>query len=1207
LRFICDASASATGLPCNQRSTRVVSFFVISSSLFCFSFVRCAMQPGGRDKSWSFVYFRMYPFCSFYSSLDIVFFFKFGKVSGSFRSHNKARQHRRMPSDLSQDHFNETEHSVDDMYQSTTSLPTLPSHFDIDSLDRVQVEAIFEDMLEDMNLTESKKEPLRQASLEQKRVMISQKIRTDQTVRGGKVKCDDPADYIKILSSVENADKLLATLRSLRVALSNNPISWIKQFGRQGLNMLLGILSWTSQNDGQLVFQQSEHECVKCLRAFMNNNYGLGQMLSHPDSCRTLVQSLSVDVQSTMIDVVKLLAAICVVPARNDGAQSGHEKVLEALSCPNDSDSRKKLAPILSALAITDNPALQNACMQLVNAIVIISDDLDLRLHLSNDFMRAGLADLIEVLEASESEDLKLQVKIFTEHRDADLEDLYQQHENLRVEMDTPRKCYDMLERSLSNTPTALPFLSILQHLLLVRGDEQTKTAYFKLIEEMVSYTVLNRSCYDYGYQQNKRFSLNIEDVLEKVMEGNRYESMERPLSSDMRHKLELLITEKQELQAKLAQVLEKMVEYEAEANSLRKYIDSDGNNSLPPMTEPLSPGTVQFLSRSDSLKSKGKLDAQGVVPSAAPPPPPPPPVPRSGSTGIPPPPPPPPGPGSMVPPPPPPMLANSTVRFPPVGSSATSAPPSFPSFLKQKQPYKPETTLRKVNWRIIKPSELSEHAFWTRSEEDKLKSDDLFKILELQFSTANAVSGVNKTNIRKAKTLQVLEQKAGQALDILQGSTKMSAVEWKKAILEIDESVLSESALQQLIINLPDGESVEKLKAFSDRLDSLADVEQFVVTLVSIRRLKPRLQCICFKLKFGEMVDDIKPSIVAVTAACEEVRTSKGFSIFLELLLLVGNYMNSSSKASLAYGYHFQILSKLTEIRSVDQSKTLMHVLIDVMGNRCPKELRFTEDFIHVKAAADVSPDVLAANLKEMQLSIQLVENELKLFQSQCENDRFEKLMSNFLSEAREKHQLLAKMHEKMLDAYNSLMKYFAFDPKKYTIGLFFGDLSNFKAVYENVLKENEEIRMRQQRLLQAEAARRLAEQERQDRQKQKIKLLAMTHDNEEGVMDSLLEALSTGQAFPQRFKTPGVESHARRKHARAHGSSSAFAVNRDRADASPNVATTGTVKKVRRAAKQPKATPQQAARPSNSGKLSDGIAGATDLTDLLRRLREA
>uniref|UniRef100_A0A5S6Q0C8 FH2 domain-containing protein n=1 Tax=Trichuris muris TaxID=70415 RepID=A0A5S6Q0C8_TRIMR len=1148
------------------------------------------MNPGGREKSWSF----------------------FGKVSGSFRSQHRARQHRRMTSDLCQGQTGEPEQATDAMYQSTASLPMMPSHSDIDAMDYEQVENIFEDMLDDMNLTEAKKAPLRDLSVEQKRAMISQKIRTDQTARGGKVKCDDPADYIRILSSVENADRLLATLRSLRVSLSNNPISWIKQFGRQGLNLLLGILSWTSQYNGELVFQQSEHECIKCLRAFMNNNYGLGQILGHPDSCRTLVQSLSVDVQATMIDVVKLLAAICVVPARNEGAQSGHEKILEAFSCPNDSDNRKKLAPILAALAITDNPALQNASMQLVNAIVIISDDLDLRLHLSNAFMRAGLADLIEVLEASDSAGLKRQVKIFTEHRDADLEELYQQHENLRIEMDTPRKCYEMLERSFSNAPTAIPFLSILQHLLLIRGDEQTKMAYLKLLEEMISYTVLNRSSYEDGYRRNKRFSLNVEDVLEKVMEGNRYESLERPLSKNIQHKLETLITEKQELQAKMAQILEKMAEYEAETVSLRKYIESDSDNSLPPLTQPLSPATVQFLSRSDWPKSRSKAD---VVPTAPPPPPPPPLPPTAKSAGIP----PPPAPGSIPPPPPPPMLPGGSVRFPTIGKPTASLATGIPSFLKQKQAYKAEATLRKVNWRIIKPSELTEHAFWARSKEDKLKSDNLFKILESQFSTSNAVNGANRfgtTAFRKAKSLQVLEEKAGKALDILQGSTKMSAVEWKKAILEVDESVLSESALQQLIINLPDGESLERIKAFNDCPGSLADVEQFVLTLVSIHRLKPRLRCVCFKLKFAEMVDDVKPSIVAVVAACEEIRASRGFSTFLELLLLVGNYMNSSSKGPLAYGYHFQILAKLTEIRSVDQSKTLLHVLIDTMGNQYPEQLRFTDDFIHVKAAAEVPADVLASNLREMQRSIQLVENELKQFQPQSESDRFEQLMSRFLSEAREQYQLLEKMHEKMLDAYGCLMKYFAFDPKNYAVDHFFGDLSNFKTAYEGVLKENEVVRMRQERVLQAEASRRLAEQQRRDREMQKIKLMAIAHDNEEGVMDSLLEAISTGQAFPQRFKAAGVDaggSHSRRRQVQAHGNSPALTVDRERVRPSPNAAGSGVVMKVRRAAKSAtKAAKQDSAQPNEqSGKPSDGdtsnrLTDATDLSDLLKILRE-
>lgn len=37
------------------------------------------------------------------------------------------------------------------------------------------------------------------------------------------------------------------------------------------------------------------------------------------------------------------------------------------------------------------------ACLQLTNAIISTPDDLDFRIHLRNEFWRAGLVDIIEV------------------------------------------------------------------------------------------------------------------------------------------------------------------------------------------------------------------------------------------------------------------------------------------------------------------------------------------------------------------------------------------------------------------------------------------------------------------------------------------------------------------------------------------------------------------------------------------------------------------------------------------------------------------------------------------------------------------------------------------------------------------------------------------------------------------------------------------
>jgi hypothetical protein len=51
---------------------------------------------------------------------------------------------------------------------------------------------------------------------------------------------------------------------------------------------------------------------------------------------------------------------------------------------------------------------------------------------------------------------------------------------------------------------------------------------------------------------------------------------------------------------------------------------------------------------------------------------------------------------------------------------------------------------------------------------------------------------------------------------------------------------------------------------------------------------------------------------IVAGTAACEEVKASKKFAQILELILLVGNYMNSGSKNGQAFGFEISFLPKV-------------------------------------------------------------------------------------------------------------------------------------------------------------------------------------------------------------------------------------------------------------------------------------------------------
>jgi len=57
-------------------------------------------------------------------------------------------------------------------------------------------------------------------------------------------KFDKPHDYIHYLNQQDlSVNKIYNCLESLRIALTNNPLSWVNEFGTKGLKQLLSILN----------------------------------------------------------------------------------------------------------------------------------------------------------------------------------------------------------------------------------------------------------------------------------------------------------------------------------------------------------------------------------------------------------------------------------------------------------------------------------------------------------------------------------------------------------------------------------------------------------------------------------------------------------------------------------------------------------------------------------------------------------------------------------------------------------------------------------------------------------------------------------------------------------------------------------------------------------------------------------------------------
>uniref|UniRef100_A0A672V9I7 Diaphanous related formin 2 n=1 Tax=Strigops habroptila TaxID=2489341 RepID=A0A672V9I7_STRHB len=994
------------------------------------------------------------------------------------------------------------------------------------NLSEKEVMDLFEKMMEDMNLNEERKAPLRDKDLSTKREMVIQYISaTAKSVipvsmnmigglKNSKHECTlSSQEYIHELRSGISEEKLLNCLESLRVSLTSNPVSWVNNFGHEGLGLLLDVLEkLLDKKQQESIDKKNQHKLIQCLKAFMNNKYGLQRILGDERSLLLLSRAIDPKQPHMMTETVKILSALCIV-----GEENILDKLLGAITTAAERHNRERFSQIVEGLENHEFVQLQVACMQLINALVTSPEDLDFRIHLRNEFLRCGLKKILPGLKDKENEELDIQLKVFDENKEEDLIELSHRLNDIRSLYFLNNICTDvnevfhLLYNMLKDTSSENYFLSILQHFLLIRNDYYVRPQYYKILEECVSQIVLHSSGMDPDFKCRGRMDVDFTHLIDACVDKAKVEESEKK-AAEFSRKFDEEFTARQEAQAELQKREEKIKELETEIKQLRTQVIEQ---SVAPPPPPPLPGAAAAPPPPPPL------------PGAAAAPPPPPPLP--GAAG---PPPPPPLPGGA--PPPPPLPFGGPPMPPPLGG-APFAPfpviPALPHGMKEKKKYKLEVAMKRINWSKIEPQEIAENSFWVKAEEEKFENPELFAKLALTFGTQMKAkkpveeSEEKKTvqSKKKIKELRILDSKSAQNLSIFLGSFRLPYEEIKNIILEVDEEKLSESLIQNLVKTLPEQKELNALAELKDEYNDLAEPEQFGVVMSSVKMLRSRLNGILFRLMFEEHVNNIKPDVMAVTLACEELKKSESFSKLLELVLFLGNYMNAGSRNAQSLGFNISFLCKIRDTKSSDHKTTLLHFLAEICEENYRDILKFPDELQHVESASKVSAQTLKSNLDSMNHQIQRLENDIKNFpKTQDENDKFvEKMSISFLHSAREQYEKLSNMHNNMTKLYENLGEYFTFDPKAISIEEFFGDLSNFRTLFLEALKENNKRKEMEEKTRRAKLAKEKAEQEKLERQKKKQQLIDMNKEGDEtGVMDSLLEALQSGAAFRDRRK---------------------------------------------------------------------------------------
>lgn len=144
------------------------------------------------------------------------------------------------------------------------------------------------------------------------------------------------------------------------------------------------------------------------------------------------------------------------------------------------------------------------------------------------------------------------------------------------------------------------------------------------------------------------------------------------------------------------------------------------------------------------------------------------------------------------------------------------------------------------------------------------------------------------------------------------------------QAILNCEMSM---NMIEGLIQCLPPPDQLKRLCILKETANhQLSDAEEFVATIGKIQELVPRLHIFRFKHNFASIVEYLEPNIIAATLACKEIKESEKFAKVLEMILTIGNYMNSGSTCAPAFGFEISFITKICDIKDSGNERSLLH-----------------------------------------------------------------------------------------------------------------------------------------------------------------------------------------------------------------------------------------------------------------------------------------
>ncbi|KAJ4918914.1 hypothetical protein JOQ06_003373 [Pogonophryne albipinna] len=203
------------------------------------------------------------------------------------------------------------------------------------------------------------------------------------------------------------------------------------------------------------------------------------------------------------------------------------------------------------------------------------------------------------------------------------------------------------------------------------------------------------------------------------------------------------------------------------------------------------------------------------------------------------------------------------------------------------------------------------------------------------------------------------------------------------------------------------------------------------------------------FMGNFSENLQMLTPQLHAIIAASVSIKSSQKLKKILEIILALGNYMNSSKRGAV-YGFKLQSLDLLLETKSTDRKQTLLHYIANVVREKYPTKSLFYNELHYVDKAAAVSLENVLLDVKELQRGMDYSWREFSVSHNA--------ILKDFISRHEARLSKLTEEAHIAQDAFEDAVKFFGESSKTMPPSVFFPIFVRFIKAYRLAEEENDQ-----------------------------------------------------------------------------------------------------------------------------------------------------